>query len=266
MRPTNQINEKGTERGLRPVAPFQGSPRPRPDTTSPSLYPAFLDLRERPVLLVGGGAVALQKARELLRAAARVRAVAPAWTNEFEALAADDHLSRETRHFLRSDLDGAFLVIAATDDPTVQRAVWEGAEARGILCNVADVPELCSFQVPASLRRGSLTVAVSSAGKSPRLAVALRDRLAAAVHPALATNLETLAEARAMVRRAHPNDPAARKEELEALLTPEALEEILSGRQASFEARYRSWRAGLELKIVSDDAGGLTSVLKGRRA
>ena len=214
-------------------------------TEGPELYPAFLSLAGRRCLVVGGGAIALQKTVELLRSGASVHAVAPSWHEAFEPLAAQGRLTRSTRAFERSDLDGAFLAVAATDDPAVQRSVWEGAEARGMLCNVVDVPELCSFQVPASLRRGSLTVSVSTAGQSPLFAVALRDRLAQRLPPELGEALRLLGEARRLARARFPGSQAERRRALGRLVTPEAIDQLMEGRLAEFEAHWELWKTGL---------------------
>jgi precorrin-2 dehydrogenase/sirohydrochlorin ferrochelatase len=142
-------------------------------------YMACLDLAGRAVLVVGGGSVALEKVHGLLECAARVTVVAPQVLPELAALPVE--LVR--RGYRSEDLDGRFLVVAATSTPSVNRRVFRDAEARSLLCNVVDVPELCSVILPAVHRRGPIAVAVSTGGASPALAQRLRDEIAAVVRP-----------------------------------------------------------------------------------
>jgi precorrin-2 dehydrogenase/sirohydrochlorin ferrochelatase len=219
-----------------------------PDKTPGApLFPIALRIAGRTCVVIGGGLIASRKADDLLRAGANVRAVAPAWSAEFDRLAAehDGAVERLTRRFEPRDLDGALLVFAATDDRDVQRAVFREAAARGVLCNVVDVTDLCEFHVPATLRRGALSISVATDGAFPLLAVKLRDRLARLIGPAFGPALETLAAARAAVRRRHPGDQAARMRRLRELLTDEALEQLLEGRGDEFERHVRSWLASL---------------------
>jgi siroheme synthase-like protein len=134
-------------------------------------YPIFLDLRDKPVLVVGAGKVGLRKIRGLLEAGARVTVVSP----ESEAHGLPVEWKR--RRFRKSDLKGQALVFAATDDRKVNAAV--GAEARrlGIPANIADAPGECDFIVPSRARSGDLQVAVSTSGRNPRRAVELRRKI-----------------------------------------------------------------------------------------
>ncbi len=136
-------------------------------------YPIFLDLRGRPVLVVGAGPVGLRKARGLVEAGARVTVVASAWLPEFDALP----VRRLERRFRAADLDGAALVFAATDDRAVNRRIGAAARRRGIFANIADAAAECDFIVPARLERDGIQIAVSTGGRSPRLAAELRRKL-----------------------------------------------------------------------------------------
>jgi precorrin-2 dehydrogenase/sirohydrochlorin ferrochelatase len=213
------------------------------------LYPVALKLAGRLAVVVGGGAIAQRKTADLLRAGARVWAIAPEWRADFSGLEADPdaggRLLRITRGFTAGDLVGAFLVVAATDDVVTQRAVARAAESQGVLCNVVDVNDLCSFYVPATLRRGALAIAVQTDGRFPLLAVALRDRLARLIGPGFAPALDRLAEARADVRRRFPEDAGRRVQELRALFGDEALDLLLGERLDEFETRVDAWRKGL---------------------
>jgi precorrin-2 dehydrogenase len=149
---------------------------------------ACLDLTGRKVLVVGGGSVALEKVEGLLTAGAAVTVVAPQVTPALTAL--DITLIR--RGYRTEDLEGAFLVVAATSTTSVNRRVFRDAEARTLLCNVVDVPELCSFILPAVHRHEPIAIAVSTGGASPALAQHLRDRIAEVVRPEHAELAERL--------------------------------------------------------------------------
>lgn len=142
-------------------------------------YMACLDLTGRPVLVVGGGRVALEKVEGLLACGAAITVVAPEIISELEALPVE-HVRRPYRS---DDLHGAFVVIAATSTEEVNRGVFADAEARGMLCNVVDVPDLCSFILPAVHRIDPIAIGISTGGASPALAQRLRDEVAAIVGP-----------------------------------------------------------------------------------
>ncbi|HEX4929189.1 MAG TPA: bifunctional precorrin-2 dehydrogenase/sirohydrochlorin ferrochelatase [Gaiellaceae bacterium] len=154
-------------------------------------YVACVDLEGRSVLVVGAGRVAHEKASGLLDCGAVVTVVAPDVSPEVEALPVEVR----RRRYRRSDLAGRYLVVAATADTAVNRRVFADAEARALLCNVVDVPELCSFILPALHREDPITVAISTGGASPALAQRLRDEIAEVVRPehaALAVRLREL--------------------------------------------------------------------------
>jgi precorrin-2 dehydrogenase/sirohydrochlorin ferrochelatase len=136
-------------------------------------YPIFVDLKDRPVLVVGAGKVALRKTKGLLEAGARVTVVAPECEAEFEELPV--RLVR--RRFRASDLAGAMLIFAATDDRMTNHRIGIAAKGKGVLANIADNASECGFIVPARVQRGSIHIAVSTGGESPRLAAELRKKL-----------------------------------------------------------------------------------------
>jgi precorrin-2 dehydrogenase/sirohydrochlorin ferrochelatase len=137
-------------------------------------YMACLDLAGRDCLVVGGGSVGLEKARGLLECSARVTVVAPEVVRALRELPVEV----DERAYESSDLDGRFLVIAATADPSVDRRVFADAETRSLLCNVADAPELCSFILPAVYRQDPIAIAVTTSGASPALAQRIRGEVA----------------------------------------------------------------------------------------
>jgi precorrin-2 dehydrogenase/sirohydrochlorin ferrochelatase len=163
-------------------------------------YMACLDLEGRSCLVVGGGRVGLEKARGLLDAGSRVTVVAPEIVPELRALDVE-WLGREYRP---ADLDGRFFVVAATSITELNRGVYADAEARSLLCNVVDVPELCSFILPAVHREGPIAVAVSTGGASPALAQRIRDDVAELVGPEHAELARRLRELRPWVKAQFP--------------------------------------------------------------
>ncbi len=167
-------------------------------------YPLMLKVKGEPCLVVGGGAVALQKARALRRAGAEVTAVSPDFSPSFGRL----RLRRLRRPFRPGDVRGRVLVIAATDSSRTNRAVYAVCRRRGIPVNVVDVPELCSFIVPSVLRRGPVVVAISTGGLSPSLAKALRRRLGALLPRSIGRVALRLGAARRKILRALPPSPA----------------------------------------------------------
>ena len=142
-----------------------------------SLFPIFLKLEGRPCLVVGAGTIAASKISSLLESGARVTVVAPSASDELQKLAAERKFRWLAREFEIGDLAGVFLVIAATSDSAVNRAVFLEAQRLGVLCNAVDDPPHCDFYFPAVVRRGDLQIAISTSGQSPALAQRLRREL-----------------------------------------------------------------------------------------
>lgn len=156
-------------------------------------YPVNLVVDGRRCLVVGGGKVARRKAEGLAACGARVTVVAPRLDPGISALAG---VTCEARPWAPADLDGAWLVIAATDDPALNRSVFEAGERAGIWVNGADDPANCSFTLPSVVRRGDLQVTVSTGGRSPALSSWLRRRLEADIGPEYEVLLDMLATER----------------------------------------------------------------------
>jgi len=140
-------------------------------------YPVNLDIRNRNCLVVGGGDVGTRKVMTLLDCGAMVIVVSPAVTEKIEALSNKGLIKLERRGFEPTDLDQMFLVIGATDNPELNRQIHTGAERLGMLCNIADRPEVCNFILPAIVNRGDLIIAISTSGKSPAFAKKMRKDL-----------------------------------------------------------------------------------------
>jgi precorrin-2 dehydrogenase/sirohydrochlorin ferrochelatase len=148
-----------------------------------SLFPMFLKLEGRRCLVVGAGSVGQPKIRSLLVARAQVRVIAPKAIEAVKGWARAGVIQWEAREFQISDLDGVFLVVAATASRDVNEAIFREARRRNILCNVVDDPEHCDFYYPAVVRRGDLQFAISTGGHSPALAQRLRQELEAQFAP-----------------------------------------------------------------------------------
>jgi precorrin-2 dehydrogenase len=143
-------------------------------------YIACLKLEGRRCVVVGGGAIGLEKVEGLLACGGDVTLIAPEAEEELQGYAREGSIRWERRSYAgRADLEGVFMVIAATDDTEVNIAVFSDAEERAMLVNVVDVPPLCNFILPAIVRTGPLAIAISTAGASPALAKRMKREIAA---------------------------------------------------------------------------------------
>lgn len=140
-------------------------------------YPVNLDIEDRKCLVVGGGSVGTRKAGTLLGCGALVTVVGSTLSKKLLALSGAKGLTIESRPYRSSDLEGMFLVIGATDDRNLNGRISRDAGHRGILCNIVDQPDSCSFILPAVIRRGDLIISVSTSGRSPAMAKKLRQEL-----------------------------------------------------------------------------------------
>jgi siroheme synthase-like protein len=141
-------------------------------------YIACLRLSGRRCVVVGGGEVGLEKVEGLLACDGHVTLVAPDAIEPLRELAEEGSIRWERRDYRPEDLEGTFMVIAATGDTEVNIRIYEDAERRAMLVNVVDVPPLCNFILPAIIRSGPLAIAISTAGASPALAKRIRDEIA----------------------------------------------------------------------------------------
>ena len=140
----------------------------------PSYYPAFLSIQDRPCLVVGGGQIAERKVKGLLEADARVTVVSPTVTPRLKRLIDKGQVTHLPREFQSSDLDGFYILIAATDDMPLNRKVGIEGRNLGLIVNVVDDTPYCDFIAPSIVRRGDITFAMSTGGASPALARWLR--------------------------------------------------------------------------------------------
>jgi precorrin-2 dehydrogenase / sirohydrochlorin ferrochelatase len=140
-------------------------------------YPVFWDIRDKKCVVVGGGEVALRKIRRLQDCGANVFVVSPQLTPELSVMKAEGAIEHVFDQYAAQYLEGAVLIIGATDDEKANTAIWKDASARGIPVNIVDDPQKCNFILPSIVERGDLTIAVGTSGKSPALARYLREEL-----------------------------------------------------------------------------------------
>jgi precorrin-2 dehydrogenase/sirohydrochlorin ferrochelatase len=187
------------------------------------VFPLFLKLKNRPCLVVGAGNIAESKIEGLVQADATVRVVAPEATPKVCSWANDGKIDWQRRDFQASDLRGMFLVVAATSSTPVHEHIFSEAQSQGVLCNVVDVPHLCDFYYPAVVRRGSLQIAISTAGESPALSQRLRKELEVQFGPEYGDWVESIGSARADLG-AKNLSAEERKQVLHEMATEKSLE------------------------------------------
>jgi precorrin-2 dehydrogenase / sirohydrochlorin ferrochelatase len=175
-----------------------------------SLFPIFLKLTARPCVVIGAGHLAESKIESLRAADAAITVIAPTASERIANLAASGDLTWHQREYTNGDLTGSFLVIAATNVPAVNRAVFNEATEKGVLCNAVDDPPFCDFYFPSIVRRGDLQIAISTAGASPALAQQLRKELNAQLPLDLGDWLADLGQLRREVVAVEPLNESRR--------------------------------------------------------
>lgn len=140
-------------------------------------YPVMLDVRDKDCLVVGGGNVALRKVSGLAACGARVTVVSDSYLDEFYRFTESDGIRIIRRPYEETDIDGRFLVIGATDDEELNRNISKSARKKGVLCNIADLPDACDFILPSIVSKGDLIISVSTSGASPAFAKKLRKKI-----------------------------------------------------------------------------------------
>jgi precorrin-2 dehydrogenase/sirohydrochlorin ferrochelatase len=195
-------------------------------------YPIFLDIQGKPCTVVGGGPVAERKVTGLLECGGSVKVISPRLTGALRKLAEGETIGYLPRAYKSGDLEGTFLVVAASDDPDVNSRVWSEAAGLGILANVADKPEECNFILPSVLRRGGLTLAVGTGGASPALARKLRVDLEEQFGPEYSSLVGLMDRLRSWAMRTI-EDPDRRREALMSAAQDEGvLERLRAGEDA----------------------------------
>ena len=185
-----------------------------------SLYPVFLKIKDRACLVVGGGSVAERKGMTLIDYGASVTIVSPELTGGLEKLVEQGQVVHIKRNYRQGDLDGFFIVVAATSDPEVNGKIYLEAEDSGILINSVDDPENCSFFVPSSIRRGDFQVSISTSGKAPYFAKKVRKFLENMFYNDLDKDLEELSRIRLEIIEESGDDARLKEKKFEQVLKP----------------------------------------------
>jgi precorrin-2 dehydrogenase len=193
-------------------------------------YPIFLDIEGRNVVIIGGGNVCARKAETMMNYGARVTVISPQFAGEIEKWAADGALQIRRKKYEESDLDGANIVIASTDDEAVNTQIASDCRRRRIPVNVVDVTHLCEFIVPAIIEKGSIQIAVSTGGKSPALARTLKEDLMRTVGPEYDEVNQLLGSLRAEAKKVLPTD-VDRKRFFDGIIAEGILDMLRSGRR-----------------------------------
>jgi len=191
-------------------------------------YPLFLNLKGKNCLVVGGGGVALRKVNNLLDYGASVTVISPTFCAGLKQLAEAQIIHVSLREFAASAIPDSFLVIAATNNPKINRRVAAEARKHRVLVNVVDDARLSDFIFPALLSRGDLTIAISSGGKSPALSRKVRDHLEQYLEKEYSTLIEIVAEVRVEFQKRHL---ALKKETWQNALDIETLINLIRGGQ-----------------------------------
>jgi siroheme synthase-like protein len=201
-------------------------------------YPVFLDLRGRSCVVVGGGPLAEEKVRGLLAAEAAVTVLAMEPVPELRELAAAGRIRHRPRGYRPGDLEGACLAIVCGQPVEIADAVRREALERNVLLNTVDDPVRCGFLAPAVVRRGDLSIAISTGGRAPALAVRLRQRLEGAIGDEHARFLEMAGAVRAALAE-HVPDFAVRRELWYRLVDSDVLDLLRRGHETAAAERFR---------------------------
>ncbi|MGH7492405.1 MAG: siroheme synthase CysG [bacterium] len=185
-----------------------------------TLLPIFLKLYNRPVLVVGGGAVAEQKISQLLEAHSAVTVIAPQVSARIEQWEQQAEIEVKRRNYRPGEVEGFVMVFGATDDAAVQREIYDDARRRNLPVNIVDVPDLCTFYLSSVFQNGDLKIAVSTNGKSPTLGKIIRDKIGAEFSNGYAALLQKIGDMRPLVMASLP-DYQSRKQFFERVVQAE---------------------------------------------
>ena len=191
-------------------------------------YPVYIEMRGQPCVVIGGGKIAEGKVEGLLAARANVTVISPDLTVHLRELVEEKKITYLARTYQPGDLTGAFMVICATDQAEINHQVWQEASANRQLVNVVDDTPRCNFIAPSILRKGDLTIAISTSGKAPVLAVRLKERLQRELGPEYERFLELAGELREPLAR-HIPDFETRKALWYELVDSEILDVLARG-------------------------------------
>ena len=161
-----------------------------------SYFPAFIKVDKAKVLIVGGGKIAGDKLKHMLDFTKNISIIAPIFSESVKSMCSDNLLDCKKRSYENGDIDGFDIVIVAVDDLSLQKSIYEEAKNKGVLCNAVDSAEYCDFIFPSYIKKGDLTVAISTSGASPSIAKYLRQFLTQIIPDNIATFLKEARELR----------------------------------------------------------------------
>lgn len=224
---------------------------PETEVVMPKYLPICLNLEARSAVVVGGGVVGTQKVRDFLDCGAQLRVISPVVSDYLREQAEAGRISLAERCYEPGDIQGAFLVVVATDDPAVNTAIYAEASAAGQLVNVCDDPPNCNYIFASKIERGPLTLSIFTHGTSPAFARRVRRELEAWLGPEYAAFAELLAELRPRVKAIEGLTQPQRQRIFERLVYSEALLLFREGRVA--DARTLCDR------LISDELSAIRS-------
>ncbi len=199
-------------------------------------YPIYLNLKGKKCVVVGGGSVAERKVLSLIDCEARVVVISPNLIELLEELKSKGKIEHIEREYKEGDLEGAFVVIGATDSPSVNRAIYKEASALNLLVNIVDVPKICNFIVPSIVRRGDLTISISTSGKAPALAKKIRLELEEIFGQEYETYLNLLEEVREKIKQKYESSDE-RNDAWHRILESDILDLIREGKDGLVKER-----------------------------
>lgn len=202
-------------------------------------YPLYIDIDSKKCVVIGGGDVAERKVASLVECGANVEVVSPEVTPALDQLSKEGRIKVRDRGYVPGDLEGAILAIAATDDNDLNKEIHKEAVEKRIPINVVDVPELCSFIVPSTVRRGDLVISISTSGSCPALAKNIRKQLQQLFGGEYAGFCEILKNFREEVADKY-EEPEERKRALNRLIESDVIELIREGKDREVEERIKS--------------------------
>jgi precorrin-2 dehydrogenase/sirohydrochlorin ferrochelatase len=208
-------------------------------------YPVCLELRDRKCLVIGGGKVAEQKVYTLIACQAAVTVVSPEVTAGLQNLIDENKIIYLRKKYEETDLEGAFVVIAATNQTEINARIYRDASRRNLLVNVVDSPKYCSFITPALVRRGDLLLSVSTSGKSPALAKKIRKKLESEFGEEYQQFLEIMGELREKILE-QVEDPFLRRKLFEQLVDSDMIDLLKQGDLESVQEKTLSILEGLK--------------------
>ena len=210
-----------------------------------SLFPIFLAMDDQRCVVIGGGQVAERKVENLLEYSVKIDVISPEATPRMLSWAENHQVNWMAREFQPTDIQGAFLVFAATDDQTINREVAGLCHENGILVNAVDDPAFCDFYIPSTIRRNSLVLAISTEGKSPAYAKRLRRQLEEDITDQHGKFVDLLGEQREIIKQTVP-DIRDRQSIFEALASLDILDLIAEGKDEQIRGRIEAcmslWR------------------------